>query len=883
MTQRQILACFWLISLYVFPLHAQDGGNNALIDMIGKVARYTIRTPQEKIYVHTDNNAYFPGEDLWYAVYTVKAATLTLTPVSRVAYVEVLSPEGRRITREVVRLEDGTGNGVIKLPSYLPPGFYELRAYTREMLNWDADCIYSRIFPVMQIPKKGDTINLHLPPPGANWQPLERPLIRGTKAQVPTVAFFPEGGKRIQGLPSRIAYKMMQAGGTPLDYTAEVFSAQGRHICTTAPLHEGMGSFELPSDVKEAYMTFTDNKGKSHRFDLPAAETEGCVMRVNALGRDSVSILLSKAGGKAGEIMGFTITARGLLVQADTFSLDEPVELVYALKDLREGINQMTLFDTQGNVMAERFYFKMPLRRKADLHIKTNARTLKAFAPLQLNMTVTDADGNPLRSRFSLAVRDKQADIVAGGGHSLYTDLLLTSDLRGYVHRPEYYFASDTPDRAAALDLLLMVQGWRRYDWQEMAEIKPFVLRQPIEDRLLIDGTVIRNYKGEPMGGVKVDIQMYNRSGIVMKGSCHTDSLGRFAFSPDSLCEGTWYVQTAVSQDDKRRNYRTRLNRKFAPAARAYAAPELKYEVPQLSLSTYELSDTTRLAPAQAEKPKTQKDILLYEAVVQGQRAKWDKSRYTWHGGEDAVLKDAAAYYDIVSAVEDLEDDGLAPPPLWDLMERLNDEIYSSNDVNVEYKGSKIVLYLNNSPYRYDRHGVLQSEDIKSVIIKKRGGITWTTNADILSGDPTTANEQPLVTSQTSQTDDFAPASTENSAPTSQPTGGQISFDGVHSGIEFYIFELPHEDKHQGDKRGKRKFLWRGYSLRRQFYSPNYAEYDTPTQTDHRRTLLWQPHVMTDERGQAEVKLFGNAREDIDISISVQGFGQQGQIISFER
>jgi len=67
---------------------------------------------------------------------------------------------------------------------------------------------------------------------------------------------------------------------------------------------------------------------------------------------------------------------------------------------------------------------------------------------------------------------------------------LLTSDLRGSVYNPAYYFSSDADSVKQRLDLVMMTNGWRRFTWQQMiAGNWPVTKYQP-DDRLSIQGKV---------------------------------------------------------------------------------------------------------------------------------------------------------------------------------------------------------------------------------------------------------------------------------------------------------------------------------------------------------------------------------------------------------
>lgn len=118
--------------------------------------------PQEKVYLHFDNTAYFRGETLWFSAYVVRCDRQRLTDMSRVLYVELLDPTGEVIETRKVRLDGGRGSGSIKLDNLLTSGFYEVRAYTRYMLNWDAAWMFSRVLPVFDAPQKRATMGIRL-------------------------------------------------------------------------------------------------------------------------------------------------------------------------------------------------------------------------------------------------------------------------------------------------------------------------------------------------------------------------------------------------------------------------------------------------------------------------------------------------------------------------------------------------------------------------------------------------------------------------------------------------------------------------------------------------------------------------------------------------
>lgn len=141
--------------LFFSPLHAaEDVGIREMVNRINLFNRYL---PQEKVYLHFDNTAYFMGK-MWFKAYVLRSDNHHATDVSRVLYVELLDRSGNVVETQKLPIGAmGQADGVFDLRNVLAGGFYEVRAYTRYMLNWDSSWLFSRVFPIFETPgKEGD-------------------------------------------------------------------------------------------------------------------------------------------------------------------------------------------------------------------------------------------------------------------------------------------------------------------------------------------------------------------------------------------------------------------------------------------------------------------------------------------------------------------------------------------------------------------------------------------------------------------------------------------------------------------------------------------------------------------------------------------------------
>ena len=152
MSGRCFLVGLLLMLGVCFPeriLSQVDSSILAMADWVKAYNRFGKYNPQEKVYLHFDNTGYYLGETMWFAAYVVTAPQLRPTEMSKVLYVELLTPEGRIVETKKLKIEEGRcHNGFELSPAQLSPGFYEVGAYTRVMLNWE-ETYFSRVFPII--------------------------------------------------------------------------------------------------------------------------------------------------------------------------------------------------------------------------------------------------------------------------------------------------------------------------------------------------------------------------------------------------------------------------------------------------------------------------------------------------------------------------------------------------------------------------------------------------------------------------------------------------------------------------------------------------------------------------------------------------------------
>jgi len=841
---------YCIILAFVF-VSASARSDNSTVDRLKhffiNVAAYNNNYPQEKVYLHLDNNGYFPNEKIFFKAYVFKAGSLLPTDLSKILYVELLTPDGTVWNRLTLPIYNGRTYGSFDINGIITSGFYEVRAYTRAMMNWDAAYAYSRVIPVFNMPK--DTLN-NL---GLDLRSLDPDLNNSMRRKMPAplqanekqlkkqiiLNFYPEGGHIIKGVNNRIAYKLTDNQGIPFDTTLTICTTEGKTISTTKPVHEGMGAFELPPDWIGGFAQITDKKGHPLKFDLPALKDSCCRLHVQTMEDGQLGISIVPTKNYPNSLLGVTITCRGRLCYFDTLQIaGQRIVKNISRSLLHEGIQQVTLFTPQGEVLAERLVWIEPLQNPLFMQVQQNQEVYQPFTPIVLNLDLKDQAGKPLQGDFSISVQDRDG-IINEGQAGLRTNMLLCSDLKGYIHHPNYYFESQDEQHREALDLLMMVQGWKRYEWKQMAGVDSFIIKQPIETRQIIDGRII-NYSmrnPQPIPGMNVNLMIIDQNKkfrTLSYASSVSDSLGRFAFAPKDSIYDDVLAYISGTKKDKRQRCFIALNRNFKPWPRTYEPQELELKLPQevrkepeitKTLETFEWKDTLPhihyLPPARVTEKK--------------KRVKWDVpfgTRWTYMGAENYAASFSSIYYNIEDELQDYLDKGDVVPNIFDWLKLVNKKVVYERYTNTfKYDECPVIFLFDNQekpPFNFTG----DMSDFRSLFITK--------------------------------------------------AFKSFEYAGIRAPLEnTYLFLFYSEVGNNfinTYKKGQRNTVIHGYSCVDDFYSPNYRSSDMPDISDRRRTLYWNPEMKTDENGKANITLFSNFRKDERIYIDVQGIAVNGEM-----
>jgi hypothetical protein len=279
------------------------------------------------------------------------------------------------------------------------------------------------------------------------------------------VQLLPEGGTVIANQRNKIAIKVLNEFGQPGDIEGEIINKAGKVVCEFKTFHQGMGAFEFVPKKKESYkLRVTKPTGIRQTWNVPAIDVDRLGIYVKTQTENSLSFDVYSPSAQAVFIVA---QQQGNLIYTQKIETKEGANLVtFSTEDFPMGIVQLTILNAQEQVHAERLVF-VNAQRKLKVQITTNKERYLPREKVALDILVQDETGQGVQGNFSMAVVDDKQHIFADDKQdNILSYLLMSSELKGTVYEPNFYFDPENETAAQALDYVLLTHGWRRFEWE---------------------------------------------------------------------------------------------------------------------------------------------------------------------------------------------------------------------------------------------------------------------------------------------------------------------------------------------------------------------------------------------------------------------------------
>lgn len=762
--------------------------------------QYATTRQSERMYIHYDKSSYAPGETIWFKAYLQSG--ILPAEKSKTLYVDWYDNQGKLVFRTTDPIVDGISYGQFDLPKEYKSSAVHVQAYTRWMLNFDSSFLYHKDIPIL----------------------VADSLRTVRKPSVATLTLFPEGGDMIDGLGNKVAFKANDQYGIPQNITGYI-AEQGsdKLIDSLQVIHDGMGYFYLTPEKGEKYKAvwFDENRTR-HEQLLPAAKESGITLRVGLI-KNGRSFYINT--DPKGDLAQQSIHIVGTMYQQPVFNItrsfkDGVVEGLVPTTTLPSGILTLTVLDANYRPLAERITFLNHGEYQFEPKMTVQHWGLSKRAKNEIEIEVPDS----LSANLSVSVTDLGIDYDSS--HTIISHLLLSSEIKGQVYRPAWYFQNQSDSLKRALDLVMLTHGWRRFDWEAMAAGKlPPIKYHADTTYMAISGQI---YGATPT--------QYRQAGDIIMILSNADKKPNFIVAPISP-DGSFRVNSELLFDTARVYYQLPKHKGLGNATVTFM--------------------NNRLPPASAYKPGNL----------------WNATEDTAGRARHEELIDAFREFQKHNQAKVLETvtiEGKRKDPMEELDKRYASGMFSSGDgyqfdlLNDPMAASSSDIF----QYLQGRVAGLQiNTSTQPPTLSWRGGSPsifldeTPTDATMLEGIPVTDIAYVKV---------FRP-----------PFMGAIG-GGGNGAIAIYTRKGGDQPVDQSGGLPQNTIM--GYTAIRQFYSPNYETVSPENdKRDLRTTLYWNPEVLTKPGNNKVVLKFFNSDVSGAFRVVIEGMTRDGRLAHIVR
>lgn len=447
--------------VYLFIVSFLFSGTLFSQSLENSLSFYNERFPQEKVYLHFDNQAYTPGALIGFKAYLMNGPDLSR--LNRNFYMDWYDESGKLLSHQVSPITMSSAYGTFVVPEKYKGNTIHVVAYTQWMLNFDSTLLYQKKIQILQ---SGATV---------------------AKTSATTkeyhVQFFPEGGLMVNGITSFIAFKATDKNGDPIQVQGTIKNDQGEDISRFRSLHDGMGRFALIPQAGATYVAeWIAPDSTLQRTSLPASVTDGVTMQVSAVG-DTRYMQVQRTETLAPHLrkLSMFLTVNQQVVLRGTVNLENETatQVKIPVKGLPSGLATITLMNTMGDPVCERLIFIDNKEYTATATIRFDTIGLSKRAKNVFEIELPDT----IPANLSLSVTND--DLPDDHASNIISTLLLSADIKGKVYHPAYYFNERNDSAKHYLDLVMLTHGWRKFVWKKVMDSTSWVTRYPMDTAYL--------------------------------------------------------------------------------------------------------------------------------------------------------------------------------------------------------------------------------------------------------------------------------------------------------------------------------------------------------------------------------------------------------------
>jgi TonB-dependent SusC/RagA subfamily outer membrane receptor len=795
---------------------AQSG--NPDLNAADRLKNYFATYSPEKAYLQFDKPYYAAGDTIYFKAYVTEGERHQLSGLNEVLHVDLINPENKIDQSIQLLLNNGIIWGDFALPDSLPAGNYRVRAYTRWMRNRGELDFFDRIIPV------GSLINSH-----TARREMQRLQEINSKDDI---QFFPEGGSLVIGIRSKVAFKAIASNGLGINVKGIIIDSANKKVGSFASTNMGIGYFFLkPQEGKTYHAKVNFGDSSENIVDLPKPELSGITLSVNndSILKASVRIEANTAYYQANQNKDFIlfIYSGGIAVTVNCKLDTSVINLGIIKRLLHSGVTRITLFSPEGEPLCEHLLF-VKNDDQLRLQIDSGKTVYSKREKVALMLNARNKLDSTVAGHFSVSVTDEsKVSEDENNERTILTDLLLSSELKGYVEQPNYYFKDTSEEAKNNLDILMLTQGYRSFEWKQVLDMNTTPLVYQPEEGLEINGRITNQF-GKPISNGTVTLIPSNGGPVLSRVS---NDKGLFKFTQLIFADTTHFVLSAVNSKGKNSTEITYFTDKDQPPI--LAKPKMDSSIfNDTGLIVY--LENTKKIRVDITRNDTSRYKLLKEVKVKAQNpnTSYRTQSLAGAGNADQVMHAAQ-------------------------IEQIGGQLGTS--LNGRLIGIQFRHYMGMGDFPY-----LVSPPGDGPMVVVIDGVV--TNAFNGNGTPAPVDIDVIPSSQVETIEVLKYAS------------ASIYGMGGGNGVLVITTKRGDENEDHSTPNGILSIAAAGFYKARTFYSPKYNPQDINSpRPDLRSTIYWNPEIQTSKDGKATFDYY-NADGTGTYKVTIEGIDTNGNI-----
>jgi len=644
--------------------------------------------------------------------------------------------------------------------------------------------------------------------------------------------FMPEGGTLVQGIATNLAFKAVNENGKPVDVKGTVLDSRGNKVTDFESLRFGMGKFSFTPQNNQTYTAaITTPAHITQTFPLPIASNQGIVMNISKVENNKLLVKLIATNNQEVTLIGQT---------KNTTYLSQKIVLQSGVNDITidnnkfpAGIARFTLITANELPVAERLVF-LNEQKNLQVSITTNKPKYLPRELVSLTVKTLDNQGNPVPSNLSLAVLDDKLWSFADDKQDhILSWLLMSSELKGKIEEPNFYFKKDEPKAQAALDLVMLTQGYRYFDYTAEVEEQgklPFTPDQPH----VISGTVL-NARQKP---VKATVFLVQTAPGGKAIQFKTGNDGLFFFSQVTPNSHYYLFAHAIEKKEKVTIQVLQNGMGFNPI-RQTSDEQLAFKDGKVVIAPGAVGARANQLPAQAPKQELAKKGVM------------DFDKMGEQHLEDVVVIGfgTAAKRAVTGSVAYVNPKEITPANMLNALQgrvagvEIRQNANPMAESKVRIRGIRTLANVNDPlivvdgvPMEQYRINALNAADIESITVLKDAAAVSLYGSRAAYG---------VIVIETKKI---------------RTAGLKINFPAKY----YYASQAVQTGNGPA------------FAVARRFYAPKYLSTEPQERTDFRETIYWNPVVQTDKTGTARVEFY-NSDATTTFRAITEGIGYNGK------